>query len=217
MGFSYSASPGGPRGLRLSIRPSCFGSMTGGISCRSRQADSWKAARPSKCGPSLLGSNVSGVTWLRLQRRCRQKNATRPPLPPSNHSFTLVKRKRAFVRGEARQVLVPTSRTRPFAFLTPHRPPRRVRIPRAVSSDAIARNETCPAARMSSNTGARSVAEAAAFADTTALTPTPPFPANPRLSAPFGSPASPHAPWPPQAPPSSFGGLPPALPERRAP
>ena len=50
-----------------------------------------------------------------------------------------------------------------------HRPPRRVSMPRALSSAAIARRVVAPPARMSATTGARSRACRSALADTAAL------------------------------------------------
>jgi hypothetical protein len=76
-----------------------------------------------------------------------------------------------------------------LTFPTPHFPPLRVLIPRAVSSAAMARSEVCPAARMSASIGARSAANAAAFADTADLSAAPPFLARRRLSGPFGFPS----------------------------
>ena len=74
-------------------------------------------------------------------------------------------------------------------FPTFHSPKRRVLIPRAVSSAAIARSEMCPAARTSASTGTRSAANASAFTDTVARSATPPFPARRRHSAPVGFPS----------------------------
>lgn len=75
-----------------------------------------------------------------------------------------------------------------MTLATLHFPPRRVLIPRADSSAAIALSEMCPAAWMSARTGARSAANALALADTVARSAAPPFPARRRLSAPFGFP-----------------------------
>jgi hypothetical protein len=77
-------------------------------------------------------------------------------------------------------------RNRFFIFVTRHRPPLRIVIPRAVSSVAIARMEVCATFRISASAGAKSTAFAAALAETAALSVAPHFPVRPRLAASYG-------------------------------
>lgn len=92
----------------------------------------------------------------------------------------------AFAPRAPLQVTAPSRQfSSPFTFDTYRCRPRRVRMPRSASSEAIARSDVRPSARMSAITGARSAAKAAAFADAIAMSAAAPF-AFPRgLSAPF--------------------------------
>ena len=81
-----------------------------------------------------------------------------------------------------------------YTFPTHHLPPRRVLIPRSVSSAAITRRDDAPPYLMSACTGAKSSANTASFVDTTARSATPPLPVRLSASAPFGLPnLTPHA------------------------
>ena len=69
------------------------------------------------------------------------------------------------------------------------RPPWRVSMPRALSSSAIAPRPTCPPARMSATTNARSRARRSALRPMAARSGAPPLPARRRAAAPLGLPS----------------------------
>ena len=94
------------------------------------------------------------------ERRChpeeREHNQLRDPPPHRSRRRHLRSASTRDIRRDWRMHAVPAAASRLITVDLCQRPPRRVSMPRALSSSAIAPRAACPEARTSASTGARS-------------------------------------------------------------